>query len=289
MTRPHFELTVRSAGEKDYRIIRNFLHFETRVHRHLDWRAPLEWLGAQPFLLAYSGQHLQGVLACPPDPPAIAWVRLFGVVSGAPLMPVWLRLFNAARDELVGNSVRRIASISFYDWFEQTLRQSGFRSRQSIVVLEWRGRLPPARPLPPETIIRRMRIEDLPAVVSVDNQAFDPLWQNSLETIRLAFEQSARCTVAEIGNQIVGYQISTMTTFSGHLARLAVLPQFQRQNVAYGLVLDLLAYFYHKRAWRVTVNTQSDNLGSLSLYDKMGFTRTGDEFPVFEYPLDQNI
>jgi len=286
MTLPSPELIVRAADEKDYRTLSNFLHYETRVHRHLDWRAPLEWLGAQPFLLAYSGRHLQGVLACPPDPPGIAWVRLFGVVSGAPVMPVWLRLFNAARDELIGNSARRFASISFYDWFEQTLRQAGFRSRQSIVVLEWRGRLPPARPLPQGALIRRMRIEDLPAVVSVDNRAFDPLWQNSLETIRLAFEQSALSTVAEIGDQIVGYQISTMTTFSGHLARLAVLPQFQRQNIAYGLVLDLLAYFHHKRAWRVTVNTQSDNHGSLSLYDKMGFTRTGDEFPVFEYPLD---
>jgi RimJ/RimL family protein N-acetyltransferase len=36
---------------------------------------------------------------------------------------------------------------------------------------------------------------------------------------------------------------------------------------------------------RLSVNTQSDNDASLALYQKMGFTRTGESFPVLVYPL----
>ena len=86
---------------------------------------------------------------------------------------------------------------------------------------------------------------------------------------------------------MVGYQISTSFPFSGHLARLAVRPEYQRMNVAYGLVHDLLARFKQQGIWRATVNTQDSNLASISLYEKIGFRRTGEEFAVYEIPLDK--
>jgi hypothetical protein len=33
------------------------------------------------------------------------------------------------------------------------------------------------------------------------------------------------------------------------------------------------------------VNTQQDNLFSLTLYQKAGFTRTGEEYPVYQYQI----
>jgi len=40
-----------------------------------------------------------------------------------------------------------------------------------------------------------------------------------------------------------------------------------------------------KGVTRLTVNTQSDNLASLALYEKMGFTVTGEKFPVYCYQV----
>jgi ribosomal protein S18 acetylase RimI-like enzyme len=47
---------------------------------------------------------------------------------------------------------------------------------------------------------------------------------------------------------------------------------------------DLFAYLSHAGIQRLSVNTQSDNKVSLSLYQRMGFVRTGEQYPV--YTLD---
>ena len=126
--------------------------------------------------------------------------------------------------------------------------------------------------------------EDLPEVNEIDKIAFEPLWHNSLESLTLAFNQSSLSTVAENPTQLIGYQISTAIPLSGHLARLAVRPEIQRQHIGYSLVYDMMAHFKKQGAWRITVNTQDDNFASLALYDKIGFRRTGEQFPVFECP-----
>jgi hypothetical protein len=41
-------LQVRPAVPQDQHQIANLMFFESHVQRHLDWRAPLEWLGS-PF------------------------------------------------------------------------------------------------------------------------------------------------------------------------------------------------------------------------------------------------
>jgi len=88
--------------------------------------------------------------------------------------------------------------------------------------------------------------------------------------------------VAEDDGQLLGYQISTATTMGGHLARLAVHPAAQGGGIGYALVHDMLSQFTRRGARQVTVNTQQDNLVSLALYQKAGFKRTGEEYPVYQ-------
>jgi ribosomal protein S18 acetylase RimI-like enzyme len=82
---------------------------------------------------------------------------------------------------------------------------------------------------------------------------------------------------------IVGYQMSTLNPMGGHLARLAVKPEFQGKGVGYGLVSDMLRQFQRKGALRVTVNTQQDNSASLYLYEKSGFRKTNEIYPVYQF------
>ena len=75
------DVRVRSATLTDQRQIANLMHFSPYNHRHLDWRYPLDWIGSPPFLVLESQDQILSALACPPDPPLVAWVRLF-VTSG---------------------------------------------------------------------------------------------------------------------------------------------------------------------------------------------------------------
>ncbi|MEN4100464.1 MAG: hypothetical protein ROW52_11115, partial [Anaerolineaceae bacterium] len=73
--------SIRPATRQDRSLITSLLKYETMSHCHLDWRTPLDWLGSQPFWLIERNQRPLAALACPPDPPEIAWVRFFACTS----------------------------------------------------------------------------------------------------------------------------------------------------------------------------------------------------------------
>ena len=115
--------------------------------------------------------------------------------------------------------------------------------------------------------------------------AFEPLWRNSLEALSHAFGQASYASVAEGEGGLVGYQLSTGGTFGTHLARLAVSPAAQRRGLGVALVQDLIEHIPPGREPRLTLNTQSNNVASHALYDRVGFRRTGERFPVFALGL----
>ena len=280
------QLPVRTARPDDRQALANLIHFEVYVHRHLDWRHPLDWLGCQPYLIVEQNNQAVSTLACPPDPAHVAWIRLFAVGSGALLDKAWNSLWLTAVDQLSEeHDLTWAAAIPLQAWFETLLKKSGFASTHHIVILTWeRGRLPAAG-IQDNIFIRPMIFDDLPAVHAVDVDSFDPLWQNSLPTLELAFQQSAVATVAEDQGKLIGYQISTATVMGGHLARLAVVPQQQGHGIGFELVRDALSQFERRGARSVTVNTQQNNLASLALYQKTGFQRTGEEYPVYQFEI----
>jgi [ribosomal protein S18]-alanine N-acetyltransferase len=274
---------VRPATPQDRQQLANLLHFETHVHRHLDWRPPLDWIGHTPFLVAEQGSQLYGALACPPDPADVAWIRMFAVSSEWSVREAWDALWPVAQAELHRRRLKTVAAIPLQGWLQEVLEESHFQHIHNVVLLLWQqGK---TLPLPTENrvAIRPMQTEDLPAVWQVDEAAFGPIWRHSPESLELAFTQSAVATVAEGEGGITGYQISTANPMGGHLARLAVSPGSQGQGTGYSLLVDLLHQFQRRGAVRVTVNTQQDNLASLALYEKAGFKKTGELYPVYQF------
>lgn len=275
---------VRSATPKDIQRLANIIHFEPHVHRHLDWRPPLDWISYPPYLVADSNAEIKAVLACPPDPPNVAWIRLFAVKSTYSLQTAWDDLWPAAL-EMLRTSLDPVmaAAIPLQTWMRQLLESSDFNMTHKVVVLEWRPGTPQKRRSILPSIIRPMNLDDLGEVEKIDSKAFGLVWQNSRSGLELAYRQSTIATVAEEDGDLIGYQISTATAMGGHLARLAVDPEHQGKGVGHALLQDMLYQFERRGAHNVTVNTQNDNLISLSLYQNAGFKRTGEEYPVYQY------
>jgi ribosomal protein S18 acetylase RimI-like enzyme len=261
--------------------ISNFLNQDNLVYSHLDWLSPLDWLGQSPFLVEKLDHKIQAILIAAPEVSNASWIRLFCVRNNSRVEEIWERLFDKATSLLFSANIKILAALSTSDWFTRLLRLSGFTHRDDIVILEWKGDLPSLTNTNPAVEVRPMRGEDLPEVFHVDHSAFVPLWQNSLASLTKAFNQPGICTVALSQNQIVGYQISTTNTILGHLARLAVHPDHQGQQVASMLIHDLLHQFVRRGVWRATVNTQAGNKPSLAVYKKFGFQPTRDIIPVF--------
>lgn len=277
---------VRSATQQDQPALHQLLQYETYSHRHMDWKSPLDWLGKGPFLVAVKYQRPAALIACPPDPPEVAWIRAFASSSLISRKDAWDTLWKAARERLLQEpETEKTLAIVMDDWFRELLVSSGFHKLTDVVMLSWEAsvRQPPAPDHP--VAIRPMDEADLPAVAVLDRAAFRPVWHHSEETLRLALAQSLVATVSEDAGGITGYQISTPSPFGGHLARLAVHPERQGHGIGYGLLYDLLQRFQTRGALRVTVNTQEDNPASLAIYKKARFHLTGESYPIYEYDL----
>jgi ribosomal-protein-alanine N-acetyltransferase len=277
------QLSIREATPEDRQKLANLIHFEVYVHRHLDWRTALEWLGHQPYLVAEHEQEIIGTLACPPDKPEIAWVRLFAAKSSPMLKEIWQALWEAGKAELDALGHPLAAAIVMQGWFRSLLVESGFRHTDNIVVLLWENTTPLRTPENPALEIHRMLPEHLNGVYQLDKLAFEYEWRNSASALEMAYHQSAVATVVLEGEQVVGYQISTANVAGGHLARLAVHPQARGRGIGYALVYHLLNEMQSRGINHVTVNTQQDNAASLAVYARAGFKQIEEQYQVYQY------
>jgi ribosomal protein S18 acetylase RimI-like enzyme len=282
-TRP---ITARPALAEDRNRISAFIRYETRVHVHLDWRPPEDWLGEQPYWIVERGSRLIAVLACPPDLPDLTWIRLLALADGVDPLDMWSRVWPEIQPELSRQGLREAAALSLEPWSARLFEAAGFRARQSIVVLARpRGqRLSEAERVIPARV-RLADLDDSNAIISVDRQAFSSPWHLSDAMIRHALRQADRLTVAEQDGQVVGYQLTTAGATGVHLARLAVRPDYQGRGIGAALVRHLIDDYNRRGGREISVNTQADNSASLRVYEQMGFARNGVEIPVYRLGL----
>jgi len=292
---PEAGFVVRSVTIEDWLPLAYLTQDESYIHRHLDWRSLQDWIGYEPFLIlenlqvpiGTNGRYL-ALLACPPDPAAIAWVRVFSY-DPAFIDPefAWAKLWEKALAILSKDSnLHCAAAVVMQSWFAEVLDNSQFQCSHHVVSLKYRHKEVGSTPvLPSEKYIRPMLKKDLPAVAQLDKQAFPLLWHYTLPTLQLAYQYSAIATVWEENRQIIGYQISSVGDEGGHLSRLAVHPNSQGKGIGKKLVQDLIARFAKRKIFTVTVNTQNNNHASLAIYHRLGFIDTAETYPVYEYPL----
>ncbi len=274
-------LQIRPADWQDRQAISNLIFYQNHAHRHLDWRPSLDWLGSPHFWLMEEEGRVLAALACPPDPPGVAWIRLFAFSGQVPALETWNALWESARAELARRGGAQVGVIAMHGWMRELMSRAEFLRVQNIVMLEWRGR--PALPasLPPDVTLRAMKESDLPQVEQVDAEAFEPMWRVSGENLRRALSHAVAADVIESQGRLLGYQLSTGKANGAHLARLAVRKEAQGFGFGSALAARLVIQMRQRGANFISVNTQEDNHASLALYRKLGFVRTGESYPVY--------
>jgi ribosomal protein S18 acetylase RimI-like enzyme len=279
-------LQIRRASGRDHDQIASLSFYESNTHRHLDWHSPLEWIGSPNYWVREEDGHITAALACPEDPPHVAWIRFFGHYQHLSAPDAWTSLWEVARREMTQTYAQTyIAAIVVKQWLHSLLLSSGFELKQNIVLLELKNENFRSFSAPHGIRIRSIRDEDMPAVARVDLAAFGQFWHNTENTLQRARLQCASATVAEDDSGVIGYQLSTKNPLGAHLARLGVKPEAQGRGVGCALVSHLIQSFNAGQLSRLSLNTQADNIASLALYKKLGFVLTGEHFPVFVYPI----
>ena len=147
--------------------------------------------------------------------------------------------------------------------------EAGFDVRERLHLLAHEMlELPPLR----AAGLRRGRRVDRSGALVVDGQSFDSFWKldDGGFDEAMGATPSSRFRVAEDGG-IIGYAISGRAGTRGFLQRLAVAPAHQGRGVGSALAVDGLRWMKRRGVDRAMVNTQENNEGALTLYQRLGF------------------
>lgn len=214
-----------------------------------------------------------------------AWLRMATSSTAINVAPGLDILWEDLKDDLEASGVQQIAVLVTDRWIEPAVKKWGFEHTSAVISLRRTG-----GPIPPSLLSESLRVyeialTDLNKVAGVDAAAFKPLWQYSQETLELAFLQAATITALAKGECMLGYQLSTQHAGSGHLARLAVVPEAQGQGLGSILIGEMLRFFESRGIHTITVNTQADNTPSRRLYRRWGFEPINHSAPVWTMML----
>jgi ribosomal protein S18 acetylase RimI-like enzyme len=273
---------IRPTTIQDRGVVARLLSGAPNRHLHLDWFTTYELLDESPSLIAFEDTQAVALLACPPDPEGVGWIRYFAVAEDLNIRAIWDQLWRQVLELAPDAQLRTIAALVAQDWIQPLLLETGFVQVTRVIFYEWQVR-DLLVDLPQEATLRTMSRSDIQQVAEVDERAFRPLWQHSSRALAAAFDLSSLATVIEIDKQVIGYQISTSSALGAHLARLAIDPEYQGQGLAKALVIHALRHYQRRGIERMSVNTQADNERSQLLYEKLGFKPTGQAFPVLVY------
>lgn len=272
-------LEIRPATASDQAKLNFFLRYEFYIHQHLDWQPVLDWLGFQPFYLAIHDGEIIACLSAPSDVNEVAWVRLFACSSLYSRKEIWNLLIERIITSYQGK-ISTIAALGIHQWFVDLLLKKSFTIHQNIIVFEWFKNIVSQPHSLSGLVIRPVEFIELNEVANLDARCFSPLWQLPEHSLKRAYQQAGYTTVAVFQGRILGYQMSTKSYSSAHLARLAVDPEFQGNNIGKVLLLDLFKHYSNSGIYKITVNTQDDNYSSKALYSHTGFIQTDEKYPV---------
>jgi GNAT superfamily N-acetyltransferase len=262
-------------------------------HLHLDWRSLGQWLPHPDLrcrLINHNGaiESVLGVsIHADPKQPSTrtAWLRMAASDTAINAVPGLDVLWEDLKNDLEASGVQQIAVLATDRWIEPVVKRWGFKHTSAVISFRRPGG--PIPPPPPSGSLQvyEIALTDLDIIAGIDAAAFKPLWQYNQETLELAFMQAATATALAEGERVLGYQLSTQHAGSGHLARLAVVPEAQGQGLGGILIREMLRFFESRGIHAITVNTQADNAPSQCLYRRWGFEPINHSAPVWTLML----
>ncbi len=125
------------------------------------------------------------------------------------------------------------------------------------------------------SIIRRMTIDDLDAVLRIEADSFATPWTRGLFEDELARTDDREWLVVEEGGVLLGFGGLMVAPDGAHVLDLAVAPDARRSGVARDLMLRLAGQAADRGVSRMTLEVRAGNDAALALYASLGFESAG--------------
>jgi ribosomal-protein-alanine N-acetyltransferase len=124
-------------------------------------------------------------------------------------------------------------------------------------------------------LIRRMRLEDVPAVHEIDTFSFSLPWSERSFRYEVTQNPVSRGWVAEVNGQIAAMLVLWFIIDEVHIATIAVHPDYRRQGIGEQILLCALRSAKGEGAQRAFLEVRAGNFAAQAMYRKYGFVFTG--------------
>lgn len=129
-----------------------------------------------------------------------------------------------------------------------------------------------------EFSIRKMAIDDLNEVLSIEKEAIASSWsaaQIEFELLKNPFGcfKVAVDETNEHRNSIIGFIIYWITFDSATIAQIVVKNDYRRRGIARGLLEEMIQNCRDKHVKTITLEVRTNNQPALNLYESYGFKK----------------
>lgn len=119
--------------------------------------------------------------------------------------------------------------------------------------------------------IRRMKLEDVPAVHAIDVLSFTLPWSERSYRFELVDNPASRGWVAEKDGKIVAMLVLWFIIDEAHIATVAVHPEYRRMGLGEQVLLEALRSVRSEGAVRAFLEVRTGNIAAQAMYKKYGF------------------
>ena len=120
---------------------------------------------------------------------------------------------------------------------------------------------------------RPMREQDLAAVMSIEQRAYEFHWSEGIfrDCLRVGYG----CWVMELDGGIAGYGILSLVVGEAHLLNVCIAPERQRQGYGRLLLEHFIQLAKERGASQMLLEVRPSNQAAIRLYHQRGFNEVG--------------
>lgn len=123
--------------------------------------------------------------------------------------------------------------------------------------------------------LRKMTVEDVPAVVELDQKSFSLPWPERSFRFELTENPASHCWVAELDGKVVGMIVVWLIVEEAHVATLAIHPDHRRQGIGQRLLAHALRQLLTDGARSSFLEVRESNFAAQEMYRKFGYEAVG--------------
>lgn len=137
-------------------------------------------------------------------------------------------------------------------------------------------------------LIRRMTLEDIPAVVEIEKACFSLPWSEKSFEDSLSREDTV-FLVSLADEYVTGYMGLYLSFDEASVTNVAVSPEFRKKGYGEALVTAAKEFAKEAGVESIFLEVRQSNAPALSLYKKLGFEELGIRKKFYEHPVEDAI